>query len=171
LQGAVLNALRLDASAPTHAVTAAVYQRQPVSLAELAPLVTAAATSGDPVAEAILDRAAALLLESLATVHARAGSPQGQPAVLGGGVLLTPGRLRDTVHEGTARLGLRPELAADAAAGAAALAIRALTDRPLAGLAHGCLVAPGSDGDAAGRDGHAVSGDGHFASGDGHGGG
>jgi N-acetylglucosamine kinase-like BadF-type ATPase len=122
------------------AVTGAVYQRPPVSLAELAPLVTAEAVAGDQVARGILDRAAAALLRSLATVHRRAGAPTGLPAVLGGGVLLAPGPLGRAVREGVARLGLLPCLATDAAAGAAALAIAALTRRPLSAAAHAGLV-------------------------------
>ncbi|HZD38976.1 MAG TPA: BadF/BadG/BcrA/BcrD ATPase family protein, partial [Actinomycetes bacterium] len=65
----------------------AVYRRPPVALAELAPLVTTAAASGDAVATAIVERAAALLI-STAEALLQPG-PQGQEGVvLAGGLLL-----------------------------------------------------------------------------------
>jgi N-acetylglucosamine kinase-like BadF-type ATPase len=118
------------------AVTGAVYQRAPVSLAELAPLVTAQATAGDPVALAIAHRAAAHLLASLSTVYRRAGRPTDLPVVIGGGVLLAPGPLGRRVRDGIDRLGLRVCVASDTAAGAAALAITAATNRSLSQRMH-----------------------------------
>jgi glucosamine kinase len=106
-----------------------VYRRPPVALAELAPLALTAAACGDEVAKAIVDRAAALLL-STAEVLLRPGPPAHGGVVLAGGMLLAPGPLSSAVHAGLlARIGRPPELATDGAAGAAVLALRALTGR------------------------------------------
>jgi N-acetylglucosamine kinase-like BadF-type ATPase len=106
-----------------------VYHRPPVALAELAPLVLTAAAGGDEVATAIVDRAATLLL-STAEVLLRQGQEAPGGVVLAGGMLLAPGPLSSAVHNGLrARIGRPPELATDGAAGAAVLALRALTGR------------------------------------------
>jgi glucosamine kinase len=113
------------------ALTRAVYQRPPVTLAELAPLVTAAAGSGDAVALHIMARTAGALLDSLQTVHRAAGAPPDLPVVLGGGLLRadTPASrdLCQQVWRGIVGIGLRPYLAQAAETGAVTLAISALS--------------------------------------------
>jgi N-acetylglucosamine kinase-like BadF-type ATPase len=102
-----------------------------VALAELAPLVTTAAAGGDEVAAAIVERAAALLL-SAAEALLPAGPLTQEGVVLAGGVLLAPGPLSSAVRSGLReRLGRAPTLATDGAAGAAVLALRALTGQPI----------------------------------------
>jgi glucosamine kinase len=111
------------------------YRRPPVALAELAPLALAAAGAGDEVAGAIVDRAAALLLSTAEVLLAGPEAPGG--VVLAGGMLLAPGPLSAAVHAGLrARIGRAPELATDGAAGAAVLALRALTGRGVAPEVH-----------------------------------
>lgn len=113
-----------------------VYDRPPVALAELAPLVTTAAAGGDEVAAGIVDRAASLLISTAeALLHPR---PEGlEGVVLAGGLLLAPGPLSSAVRSGLRdRFGRPPELATDGAAGAAVLALRALTGRPTPPAVH-----------------------------------
>jgi glucosamine kinase len=99
------------------AIVTAVYRREPRALAALAPLVTAAAEAGDPVAERILDEAAAHLFATVSRVRIPG------PLVLAGGVLrhcapvrqglvsrLGPGAPISTARtgeEGAARLAAR----------------------------------------------------------------
>jgi N-acetylglucosamine kinase-like BadF-type ATPase len=128
LRAAVLTAFGLDPSAATSSqIGGAVYQRPPVALAELAPLVTSAADAGDVVALDIIARAASLLLQSVRTLIVAAGSPSGQPVVLGGGLLTGHQPLRDAVSRGIEELGLVACAAQPSAVGAAALAVRAVT--------------------------------------------
>lgn len=99
-------------------IVAAAYRRTPVSLSELAPAVSAAATGGDVVASALVARAAEALLGE-ADLLLR-DSVDIASAVLAGGVLLADGPLRAAVREGLAgRRGLRVGEARDGAAGAA----------------------------------------------------
>jgi N-acetylglucosamine kinase-like BadF-type ATPase len=99
-------------------IVAAVYRREPRALAALAPLVADAA--GDPLATAILDRAAAHLH---ATVLRVLGDG---PLVLAGGVLRHCGPVRDGL---LSRLGprVRVTLAGPGEVGAARVAARSLT--------------------------------------------
>src|SRR6266496_5735157 len=61
--------------------------------------------------------------------------------VLAGGVLLAPGPLSAAVRAGLrARFGHAPALATDGAAGAASLALRALTGRPVPAALHERMV-------------------------------
>jgi N-acetylglucosamine kinase-like BadF-type ATPase len=128
LQPAVARALGLGPADLTSAVIGrAVYQRPPIALAELAPLVTAEAALGDGVARSIVERAGHLLLESLIAVHREAGSPPRLPVVTGGGLLAAYEPLRRAVQGGIALLGLVPYVAEAPAVGAVALAIRSMT--------------------------------------------
>lgn len=105
------------------AVVAAIYGRPPLELAELAPLVCAAAGWGDPQAERILTDAADHLVATLAGIR----GPDAESAiVLGGGCLLGSARLGRAVRQ---RVQDRWPAAAvsaatDAAGGAAWLAAR-----------------------------------------------
>jgi glucosamine kinase len=101
----------------------AVYARGPAALPPLAPLVTGAAD--DPVADAIMQRAAECLLAGVASLTPREAGHT--VAVLGGGVLVHSGRIATLVRNGLReRFGLCSEIATDGAAGAATLAIRAV---------------------------------------------
>jgi len=125
-----------DDSTTVRRVKEVVYHRPPVALAELAPLVTSAAAAGDEVAAAIVDRAASLLISTAeALLHPR---PEGlEGLVLAGGLLLAPGPLSAAVRSGLRdRFGRTPALATDGAAGAAVLALRALTGRPTPPAVH-----------------------------------
>ena len=108
-------------------VIAAAYSRAPAALGTLAPVVTAQARAGDPVATAIVERGVAGLLASLDAVR-----PAGPgPVVLAGALLTAPGPVRDGVAAGIARRGLPdPGRADQPAAGAAWLALveRGVTD-------------------------------------------
>jgi N-acetylglucosamine kinase-like BadF-type ATPase len=108
-----------------------VYSRPPVALAQLAPLVTTAALGGDGVAAEIVERGAALLI-STAEAAVRAEPDAVNGIVLAGGVLLAPGPLSAAVRAGLRdRFGRPPAVATEGAAGAAVLALRALTGRPV----------------------------------------
>ena len=125
---------RVDARARAIAqVVERAYRQPPVALAELAPLVTAAAEAGDRVALEITRRGAGLLLAAVDALRLQAGDGEGVEAVvLAGGVLLSPNPLASAVRAGLRdRFGLAPLTAADGAAGAACLALRALTGRPV----------------------------------------
>ena len=108
-----------------------VYQRPPVTLAELAPIVTAAADAGDAVALHIMARTAGALLDSLRSVHRAVGAPLDLPVVLGGGVLRADNPastdLCQQVWRGIVGYGLQPHLAQPSETGAVALAIAALS--------------------------------------------
>jgi N-acetylglucosamine kinase-like BadF-type ATPase len=125
-----------DDATAVRRVKEAVYRRPPVALAELAPLVTTAAADGDEVAGAIVERAAGLLISTAeALLDPRREALDS--VVLAGGVLLAPGPLSSAVRCGLRdRFGHPPALARDGAAGAAALALRALTGRPTSPAVH-----------------------------------
>jgi N-acetylglucosamine kinase-like BadF-type ATPase len=121
LTSSVLTALRIDATSEPALprVVSALYARRPVQLSELAPLAFSAAE--DPVAQAILDQAAAALADLLATV--REPSLTG-PVVVGGSVMIRgflagPPDLR-------VRLGLPDDVVPvdDGVVGSAVLALR-----------------------------------------------
>jgi N-acetylglucosamine kinase-like BadF-type ATPase len=149
-----------DREAYAQAIVGAAFAMPPAHLGRLAPLVSAAAESGDPVARAIIDTAVDRLIHALDTVardqpgsriaQAEPGSggaehPRHGPGavVLAGSVLLSPGPVstgvRARVRE---RFGSEPASATDGAAGAAAIAI---------GRLHGTAVAPGVHARLTGR--------------------
>ncbi|MDH6462626.1 glucosamine kinase [Micromonospora sp. A200] len=109
------------------ALIQAVTRRPPVELARLAPLVVAAAVEGEPAAVALIERAAAHLVDSAGRIR-----PAGvvTPIVLGGGLLTgdTPlaAAVRAEAHRHWPDAPVRP--AGDGAAGAAWLAARELPE-------------------------------------------
>lgn len=107
----------------------------PAAFGRLAPSVLAASDTADAVAVAIVDDAVQHLARS---VHAVIGSDAPEELVLAGSLLLTADRVRTGVldHLGAARPGLAVRLGRDGAAGAAALALRAATGRPVTEAAH-----------------------------------
>lgn len=120
------------------------YRRPPAALGLLAPLVGEAAAAGDEVAAGIVATAADRLLHALDTVARRGGPPDGGPVVLAGSVLLTPGPVATAVRAGvTDRFGAPPAEARDGAAGAAALAVAALTGAPAGDAVHARLTTTG----------------------------
>ncbi|MFD3326668.1 N-acetylglucosamine kinase [Streptomyces sp. NPDC058701] len=109
-------------------IVTAVHAEPPAAMARLAPLVDETARRGDPVAGAIVEEAAGLLLNTLRAVQEAASVEDARiPLVLAGGLLTTgtcvaeavETRLRAHVHGPLYRAG-------DGAAGAAALALRHL---------------------------------------------
>jgi N-acetylglucosamine kinase-like BadF-type ATPase len=121
------------------ALIGAGYALAPAALGELAPLVAAAADSGDPVAGRIAEDAARRLLGALDAV-ARIAGPDGA-IVLAGSVLLAPGPIADAVRAGARlRYDTDPAFARDGAAGAAALAIARATGAPLPPEVHARLL-------------------------------
>jgi glucosamine kinase len=87
---------------------------------------------------AIVAEGAAQLLHSLRTVGGR------PPVVLAGGLLLSAGPVADAVRAGVRELfGVDPRIAADGAAGAAALAIARHIGRPLPDDVHRRLTGDG----------------------------
>lgn len=121
------------------ALVQTVTRRPPVELARLAPLVVTAAVEGEPEAVALLDAAAAHLLDSAARIRPAAAVT---PIVLGGGLLTgdTPlaAVVRAEAHRRWPDAAVRT--AGDGAAAAAWLAARELSevDDPLA--LHALLV-------------------------------
>lgn len=137
----------------------AVYDGPPTGLARLAPLVPAAAGAGDRVAQRIVHRAVALLMNTVGALLAGgpgAGSGREQaerargtggrrdrtlgspppsppvpaPLVLAGSVLTSPGPVQHEVRRRiTARYGSAPLIAGSGAGGAAWLAARRLGAR------------------------------------------
>ena len=104
-------------------VIARVYAVPPTALGTLAPLVTAHAATGDPVAAEIVRRGVTGLLASLDAVTS---TTQG-PVVLAGALLTTPGPVFAGVRDGIVDRGLgRPQAAERPAAGAAWLALTSL---------------------------------------------
>ncbi|MBF8194591.1 ATPase, partial [Nonomuraea sp. K274] len=104
---------------PGARLAAAVHGREPLALAELAPLVSEAARDGDPAAVAIVAEAASRLARTAAQVH-----EPGLPIVLAGGVLTAEGPVREAVQglvEGAVTAG-------DPAGAAAWLAARPFLD-------------------------------------------
>lgn len=123
---------------PVAGLAAAVHARPPLALAELAPLVGQAAAAGDPVAVAIVRKAASLLVATLRTVH------DSGPVVLAGSVLTSEGPVRQAV---TALLTGEPghpvrtvTTAGDPAGAAAWLAARALLPAAAAEAAHAAFT-------------------------------
>lgn len=104
----------------------AIYQRTPVSLAEFAPLVSAAAGEGDTVAQGLIDEAAATLLDEVALMLR--DRPDVRSVVFAGSVLLAEGPLRAAVTKGLARFTIGE--ARDGAGGAAWRALHALGRSP-----------------------------------------
>jgi len=149
---------RGDPGTAVTCVKETVYRRPPVALAELAPLVTTAAGAGDEVAAAIVGRAVDLLISTAeAAVHPEPRAVDS--VVLAGGVLLAPGPLSAAVRAGLrARFGHAPALATDGAAGAASLALRALTGRPVPAALHERMVTgPGPPSASASGQGSSAS--------------
>jgi glucosamine kinase len=104
-------------------VIAKAYAVPPASLGELAPVVTAQAEAGDPVAGDIVRRGVTGLLASLDAVRLDASGP----VVLAGALLTRPGPVLAAVTDGLAeRAVLSPRSAEHATAGAAWLALVSL---------------------------------------------
>ena len=102
----------------------AVYDGPPIALAALAPLVSAAAETGDRVAQRIVDRSVSLLM---ATATALTGDSPEEPLVLAGSLLTAPGPIGAEVQRRLAEHhGGTPLIAAPGAVGAAWLAARLL---------------------------------------------
>ena len=134
--------LPADASQQLDLLRAAVYEEAPIALARLATLVPAAADAGDRVAQRIVDRAVALLMDTVEALLARgsagpAGPRDGHcpigpssPMVLAGSVLASPGPIqREVGRRITTRYGTAPLIAGSGAGGAAWLAAHQLTRR------------------------------------------
>lgn len=115
----------------------AVYDGPPIGLARLAALVPAAADAGDRVAQRIIDRAVALLTDTVDALLAGAPAEFGgtgdghqpigpsRPLVLAGSVLTSPGPIqREVGRRITARYGSAPLIAGSGAGAAAWLAAR-----------------------------------------------
>jgi glucosamine kinase len=119
------------------ALLSAAFACPPAELGRFAPHVDVAAERGDPVARRIVAAAAAKLLHAFDTVE-----PQpGQPVVLAGSVLLSPGPVARAVHDGLAERAVDGvQQARDGAAGAAALALARLTGSPLSPDVHARLT-------------------------------
>ncbi|MEV4141356.1 BadF/BadG/BcrA/BcrD ATPase family protein [Dactylosporangium sp. NPDC049742] len=149
LTGPVTEALGADAAGDpeehAQALIRVAYRQPPAALGLLAPLVGWAALDDDAVACEVVYEAAGHLLHALDTA---AGAPEerARPVVLAGSVLLTEGPVADLVREGVRlRFRVEPAEARDGAAGAAVLAIAALTGAPVAPAVHTRLTAPGND--------------------------
>ncbi|MFF4417291.1 N-acetylglucosamine kinase [Streptosporangium sp. NPDC001559] len=111
-------------------VIRAVHARAPLALAELAPLVTAAAEAGDATATSLVTRAATHLADTVAKVRAPGDTG---PIVLAGSVLTGSGPLGHAVGDRLARRWNAPvTTAGDAACAAAWLAARDLVSDPAA---------------------------------------
>ncbi|MDF9812536.1 BadF/BadG/BcrA/BcrD ATPase family protein [Streptomyces sp. SPB162] len=95
-----------------------VYAQPPVRLAALSPLVVAADRTGDEVAGALLDAAAAELGSTVAALRPEAG----EPLVVTGGLLAPAGPLLGRLAERAEAMGLRVVPVRDGGAGAVALA-------------------------------------------------
>jgi N-acetylglucosamine kinase-like BadF-type ATPase len=115
-------------SALPQAIVREVYRRPPTALGQLAPLVSAAATSGDKVAERIVSEAAEWLLTDVDAVRPALVqfAATGRPVVTAGS-LLVEGPVADAVRAGLReRFDTEPVMARDGARGAARLALRRL---------------------------------------------
>ncbi|HET7303864.1 MAG TPA: BadF/BadG/BcrA/BcrD ATPase family protein [Segeticoccus sp.] len=105
-----------------------VYRRRPQELARLAPLVSAAAGAGDPVAREIVRRAAEALLRTVGRCRA---PDERTPLVLAGSVLGRASAVGAVVRDLVGEQLAGPVLdAGDGARGAAWLAIRRLVGDP-----------------------------------------
>ena len=101
-----------------------VYDGPPIALAGLAPLVPAAAAAGDRVAQRIVDRAVALLVDSATSLT---GDDPDEPLVLAGSLLSGAGPIGREVQRRLARHHrAEPVIAGSSAGGAAWLAARTL---------------------------------------------
>ncbi|UWZ38866.1 hypothetical protein Drose_11945 [Dactylosporangium roseum] len=146
LTGPVTDALEAvahpDPDEHAQALVRVAYRRPPASLGLLAPLVSTAAEAGDQVAVRIVETAAAHLLHGLEAVSRRVRLSGPPAVVLAGSVLLRPGPVADRVRAGVEeRFRVAPTEARDGAAGAAALAIAALTGAPVDRAVHARLTA------------------------------
>ncbi|MET9497482.1 BadF/BadG/BcrA/BcrD ATPase family protein [Streptomyces sp. NPDC006552] len=94
------------------------YAQRPVTLAELSPLVVAAAAQGDSRARALLDEAAEQLADSVRAL----GPVAGESLVVTGGLLGPDGPLGERLRAAVAPLGLRCSAVPDGVGGAVALA-------------------------------------------------
>ncbi|MEV5970700.1 BadF/BadG/BcrA/BcrD ATPase family protein [Streptomyces sp. NPDC051921] len=94
------------------------YAGHPVRLAELSPLVVAAAAGGDAVAADLLDRAADELAATVAALAPR----RGEPLVVTGGLLAPDGPLLRRLGDRVAPFGLTPSAVPDGLSGAVSLA-------------------------------------------------
>ncbi|MEV5609166.1 BadF/BadG/BcrA/BcrD ATPase family protein [Streptomyces sp. NPDC052225] len=99
-------------------VAAWAYTQRPVVLAELSPIVVAAARGGDDRASGLLDEAARQLAD---TVGALDPVP-GEPLIVTGGLLGPEGPLVERLRSGVEPMGLSCAPVPDGAAGAVALA-------------------------------------------------
>lgn len=120
----------------------AVYGAPPIALAGLAVLVPAAAMAGDRVAQQIVDRSVALLVDTADALLAAEPGASAEVLVLAGRVLTSPGPISEEVRRRIAeRCGRIPLVAGSGAGGAAWLAARQLGTR-LAPAAHQRLTSP-----------------------------
>ncbi|WP_433348732.1 N-acetylglucosamine kinase [Microtetraspora malaysiensis] len=109
-------------------VIQAVHARAPLALAELAPLVTAAAEAGDAVAASLVRQAAGHLVDTVSRVREKDAT---SPIVLAGSVLTGDGPVGHAVRDLLARRWDAPvTVAGDAACAAAWLAARDLVPDP-----------------------------------------
>ncbi|WP_163570310.1 BadF/BadG/BcrA/BcrD ATPase family protein [Fodinicola feengrottensis] len=129
----------LDCTRERDPLLNAVYERPPIWLASLAPIVTAAAVCGDPVSLSIVDNAAralALLLESL---HPETGQPV---VLIGGGVVSAGSPVADRLAVRLAAAGLVSTLVQSGAPGATWLALLEARPDDAGADVHARLVAP-----------------------------
>ncbi|SEF95516.1 BadF/BadG/BcrA/BcrD ATPase family protein [Thermomonospora echinospora] len=111
------------------AIIKEVYGRPPAALGRLGPVVCAAATAGDPVAQHITEEAAQWLLRDVDAVRPALTDPC-SPVVMAGSVL-GDGPVADAVRAGLReRFPVEPQQAGDGAVGAAGMALRRLGLRP-----------------------------------------
>ncbi|WP_238020037.1 BadF/BadG/BcrA/BcrD ATPase family protein [Dactylosporangium sp. AC04546] len=130
-----------DPAAVIGAVLRSAYREPPAALGRLAPLVGVAALDGDAVAQGIVAQAADRLLESLDAASRHLPAGESGPVVLAGSVLLAGGPVASRVRAGVReRFEADPAEARDGAAGAASLAIAAVTGAPISGDIHARLV-------------------------------
>ncbi len=109
------------------AIVKEVYGKPPAVLGQVAPLVSAAAEAGDPVACRIIEEAAAALLTDVDAVRPALEGRDGPTGLVVAGSLLEQGPLADAVRRGLKdRFGTEPMPAGDGAIGAARLAVRRL---------------------------------------------
>lgn len=122
-------------------IIGAVMAREPVALSRLAPLVTAAADAGDPIAEAIVDESVAHLVSAVASVRT---ATDATPIAIAGSLAVNDTavsrRLRSTLAQRFP--GCPVYVGRDGAAGAAWLAARELShDEALLRRLHAELTA------------------------------
>jgi N-acetylglucosamine kinase-like BadF-type ATPase len=118
----------LDVEPTASSIVSRVYEQPPIGLARFAPLVSTAATDGDPVARSIATRATAAILEAVTALDIPAAGYR--VAVLAGGVLLNQGPVRTRVQdELAASFGLQVCEARDPPLGAVNLALRRIAER------------------------------------------